>query len=137
MILLGVHHIHEKKIIHRDLKLENIIMKFKIQNFKQVIDEIKIVDFGCGVNSDAKAKGLMGTPQYMPPEALMKKPYNDKFDMWSLGVILYVTIVGNFPFTGVDVKDLFDNIKNQNIDFNSENLNGMSSECRDFISKIL
>lgn len=63
MILLGVHHIHEKKIIHRDLKLENIIMKFKIQNFNQVIDDIKIVDFGCGIVSDVKSKGLMGTPQ--------------------------------------------------------------------------
>lgn len=63
MILLGVHHIHEKKIIHRDLKLENIIMRFKIQNFNQVIDEIKIVDFGCGIVSDVKQKGLMGTPQ--------------------------------------------------------------------------
>jgi len=63
MILLGVHHIHEKKIIHRDLKLENIVVKFKINNFKQLIDEIKIVDFGCGINSDTKVKGLMGTPQ--------------------------------------------------------------------------
>jgi len=62
-ILLGVHHIHESKIIHRDLKLENIIMRFKIYKYEQVIDEIKIVDFGCGVNSDTKAKGLMGTPQ--------------------------------------------------------------------------
>jgi len=61
-ILLGVHHIHECKIIHRDLKLENIFLKFKKQGNAEVIDEVKIVDFGFGVKSDKNVKGLMGTP---------------------------------------------------------------------------
>lgn len=87
-ILLGVHHIHESNIIHRDLKLENIFLKFKKNGDREVVDEVKIVDFGFGIKSDKNVKGLMGTPNYMPPEALKKMPYNQKFDVWSLGVIL-------------------------------------------------
>lgn len=61
-ILLGVHHIHESNIIHRDLKLENIFLKFKKNGDKEVVDEVKIVDFGFGIKSDKNVKGLMGTP---------------------------------------------------------------------------
>lgn len=105
-ILLGVHHIHENNIIHRDLKLENIFLKFRKSGSVEVIDEVKIVDFGFGVKSDKNVKGLMGTPNYMPPEALKKQTYNQKFDMWSLGVILFVILVGDFPFKGRDLNNL-------------------------------
>lgn len=73
----------------------------------------------------------------MPPEALKKMPYDEQFDMWSLGIILYVMIVGNFPFVGVDVKDLFNNIRNQDIDFNSKDLSNVSQICKDFLANLL
>jgi len=61
-ILMGVNHIHNANIIHRDLKLENIFLKFKKQGVAEVVDEIKIVDFGFGVKADKASKGMMGTP---------------------------------------------------------------------------
>lgn len=62
MILIGVNHIHNNNIIHRDLKLENIFLKFKKQGVAEVVDEVKIVDFGFGIKCDKNIKGLMGTP---------------------------------------------------------------------------
>lgn len=64
-LLKGVTHIHERNIIHRDLKMENIIVKLETHetSHETFIDEIKIVDFGCGVSADKNIKGLMGTPQ--------------------------------------------------------------------------
>mmetsp|Transcript_102384 Transcript_102384/g.221029 ORF Transcript_102384/g.221029 Transcript_102384/m.221029 type:complete len:109 (-) Transcript_102384:961-1287(-) len=61
-ILLGVNHIHKNKIIHRDLKLENIFLKFKKHGMAEVVDEIKIVDFGFGIKAEKNIKGMMGTP---------------------------------------------------------------------------
>jgi len=55
------------------LKLENIFLKFKKSGNQEVVDEIKIVDFGFGVKADKHTKGIMGTPNYMPPEALKKQ----------------------------------------------------------------
>jgi len=136
-ILLGVHHIHESKIIHRDLKLENIFLKFKKQGNAEVIDEVKIVDFGFGVKSDKNVKGLMGTPNYMPPEALKKLPYNQKFDMWSLGIILYVMLVGDFPFKGRDLNNLYKNIKTQPVNLDTKELAAVSDVCKDLLNKLL
>lgn len=136
-ILLGVHHIHESKIIHRDLKLENIFLKFKKQGNAEVIDEVKIVDFGFGVKSDKNVKGLMGTPNYMPPEALKKLPYNQKFDMWSLGIILYVMLVGDFPFKGRDLNNLYKNIKTQPVNLDTKELAAVSDLCKDLLNKLL
>lgn len=132
-----MHHIHLAKIIHRDLKLENIFLKFKKQGNAEVIDDVKIVDFGFGIKSDKNTKGLMGTPNYMPPEALKKLPYNNKFDMWSLGIILYVILVGDFPFKGRDLNNLYKNIKTQPINYNIKELSNVSETCKDLLNKLL
>jgi len=60
--LIGVHHIHNANIIHRDLKLENIFLNFKRTGQIERVDEIKIVDFGFGIKADKTSKGMMGTP---------------------------------------------------------------------------
>lgn len=138
LILKGVRHIHQNNIIHRDLKLENIIVKIKNENLDDMeIEEIRIVDFGCGITSDKKIKGFMGTPQYMPPEALKKSPYNDKFDMWSLGIILYFACTLTFPFGGDNINDLFQNIKICSINLHNKKFENYSNELIDFLSLLL
>ncbi|KAM6458855.1 serine/threonine-protein kinase Nek3 isoform 3-T4 [Liasis olivaceus] len=81
---LGVKYIHEKRILHRDIKSKNI---FLTQNGK-----IKLGDFGSAVllNSPmAYACSYVGTPYYVPPEIWENMPYNNKSDIWSLGCVLY------------------------------------------------
>ena len=74
--------------MHRDLKLENILLASKESL------NIKVIDFGfaCPFN---KATKRLGSPHYMSPEVINKQPYNEKIDVWSIGVIAYMLLTGN------------------------------------------
>lgn len=82
--------------LYRDLKPENILLE---QN--KDFDQIKIIDFGTSlVYDDGKALDeKLGTPYYIAPEVLNKK-YNEKCDIWSCGVVLYIILSGQPPFNG-------------------------------------
>jgi serine/threonine protein kinase len=89
---------HQKKIAHRDLKPENILLESKDKNSL----EIKISDFGFSCFFDPK-KGLdlvLGSPLYMAPEIIEAKNYNEKVDIWSIGVIAFMLLIGKNPFPG-------------------------------------
>ena len=92
-ICLAIKHIHEKKIIHRDLKSGNIfLMKSGL---------VKLGDFGIAKglqNTMDKAKTMVGTPYYLSPEIFENKPYDSKSDIWSLGVLLYEMMALKMPF---------------------------------------
>ena len=95
-------YIHKKNIVHRDIKLENILLTKN--------HEIKIIDFGFGLYNPRNylQKFFCGTPNYMAPEIIMKKEYDgQKADMWSLGILLYKLFCADFPFKGKDEKDLY------------------------------
>ena len=105
-IFSAMDYIHKKNIAHRDIKLENILLK---SNY-----EIKIIDFGFGMYNPEKKlqKFFCGTPNYMPPEIAEKKPYVGQLaDMWSLGVLVYKIFCADFPFKGKDEKELYKSIK--------------------------
>nr|XP_033778339.1 LOW QUALITY PROTEIN: serine/threonine-protein kinase Nek8 [Geotrypetes seraphini] len=83
-ILLALHHVHTKLILHRDLKTQNILL-----DKHQMI--VKIGDFGISkiLSSKSKAYTVVGTPCYISPELCEGKPYNQKSDIWALGCVLY------------------------------------------------
>ena len=92
-ICLAIKHIHEKKIIHRDLKSGNI---FLMKN-----GLVKLGDFGIAKRFQKtmdKAKTFIGTPYYLSPEIINSKPYDSKSDIWSLGVLLYEMMTFKMPF---------------------------------------
>ena len=102
----AMNYIHKRNIAHRDIKLENILMT---KNY-----EIKIIDFGFGMyNPDNKPQNFFcGTPNYMPPEIVLKRPYNGQMaDLWSLGVLVYKLFCADFPFKGKNEKDLYKSIQ--------------------------
>ncbi|XP_050894888.1 serine/threonine-protein kinase SAPK7 isoform X2 [Lathyrus oleraceus] len=97
-LVSGVSHCHDMEICHRDLKLENTLLNGKL---------IKICDFGYSKSYllHSRPKSMIGTPSYIAPEIFSRKEYDGKLaDVWSLGVILYIMLVGEFPFG--DQKDL-------------------------------
>uniref|UniRef100_A0A7N9AML4 Serine/threonine-protein kinase Nek8 n=1 Tax=Mastacembelus armatus TaxID=205130 RepID=A0A7N9AML4_9TELE len=83
-ILLALYHVHNKLILHRDLKTQNILL-----DKHQMI--VKIGDFGISkiLVSKSKAYTVVGTPCYISPELCEGKPYNQKSDIWALGCVLY------------------------------------------------
>ncbi|CAD8146059.1 unnamed protein product [Paramecium octaurelia] len=105
-IVKAVDYCHSLNIVHRDIKLENILLKDN--------NEIKLIDFGFSVlvNRDCKLGVFCGTPSYMAPELVNKQDYFGKpVDVWALGVLLYVLLTGHFPFKGSNDSDLYGQIK--------------------------
>ena len=107
-ITLGLTTIHKMKILHRDLKSLNIFLKKDM--------EIKIGDLGVAkeLNQASFANTIIGTPYYLSPEMCEDKPYNQKSDVWALGVILYELCTFRHPFTAGNHAALILKIMNAN-----------------------
>lgn len=91
--LLGLYELHSNKVIHRDIKLENIFVDGEYN--------IKIGDFGCGIILEStlgQAKTQAGTLQYMSPEIFQNIPYGYEADVWSMGVVFYALCTLRMPF---------------------------------------
>lgn len=98
---LGTKHIHDKRVLHRDLKSKNIFLTDS--------GTVKVGDFGsaCSLNSaKAYAQTYVGTPYYVSPEIWDNKPYNNKSDVWSLGCVLYELCTLQHPFQARSWKSL-------------------------------
>ncbi|CAB1444934.1 unnamed protein product [Pleuronectes platessa] len=94
-ILVALRHLHLKNIVHCDLKPENVLLA-SAEPFPQV----KLCDFGFAriIGEKSFRRSVVGTPAYLAPEVLRSKGYNRSLDMWSVGVIVYVSLSGTFPF---------------------------------------
>lgn len=92
-LTLALHYLHSQKIIHRDMKPQNVLVGAN--------DTIKLCDFGFArvmSNQTTVLTSIKGTPLYMAPELVQEKPYDCSVDLWSLGVICYELFVGQPPF---------------------------------------
>ncbi|ELP90871.1 ovarian-specific serine/threonine protein kinase Lok, putative [Entamoeba invadens IP1] len=106
-IVQGVRYMHSKKVVHRDLKPDNILLA------RQNSDWVKITDFGTGIMANLlnKTNTFCGTPAYMSPEIVRVQTENDKTydakknDCWAIGIILYQVFTGKLPFTPTDTSD--------------------------------
>ncbi|KAJ9579499.1 hypothetical protein L9F63_004847 [Diploptera punctata] len=113
-ILLGCHYLHQKKIIHRDLKLGNLLLNDDLQ--------VKIGDFGLAARIEfdgERKRTLCGTPNYIAPEILNKKGHSFEVDIWSIGCIMYTLLFGKPPFETRSLKETYARIKNDDIHFHS------------------
>ena len=108
-VCLAIKHIHDRKILHRDIKSQNI---FLMKN-----GQIKLGDFGiakCLNQTIDKAKTYVGTPYYLSPEIINSQPYDFKSDIWSLGVLLYEMCALKMPFDASNLPQLYIKIINCN-----------------------
>merc|ERR1719230_1397746 len=96
-MLLSINYIHSQSIVHRDLKLENFLYEKKDGN------HLKLIDFGFSKvwQRNTKMDLSCGTLSYVAPEVL-EKDYTSQCDLWSLGVIVFILLVGYMPFHGTE-----------------------------------
>ena len=88
-------YLHEKDIVHRDLKLENLL--FTSKDPRDLT--IKLIDFGFACKlKDESMTHVLGSPFYMAPEIIQRKEYDNKVDIWSLGCLAYILLSGESPF---------------------------------------
>ena len=146
-IVQGLIYIHSKNIIHRDIKLDNILLNFPANTKKENRDyhlaQIKIIDFGLSTDSNL-ATSLVGSPIYMDPVILEKykkaggvekfKRYDKKADIWSLGAITYEMLTGEVLFNAGSLPELISKVKKGDYSLDVKDL---SDEILSFLNCML
>lgn len=131
-ILNGLIYIHKKKILHRDIKLTNIMINND--------NNIKIIDFNSAEFIDyLNEKSIKtGTPGYIAPEIFNSKIYTFKSDIFSLGIIFYTMLFNTFPFHGRSEYEIFRNNECMKIDYHTIYKNNkISLEAIDLLKKMI
>ncbi|KOX71851.1 Myosin light chain kinase, smooth muscle, partial [Melipona quadrifasciata] len=129
----GVEYMHQNKVVHLDLKPENIMCRTRTSH------QIKLIDFGLAqtLKPDTPIRVLFGTPEFIPPEIISYEPIGTESDMWSVGVICYVLLTGLSPFMGDNDAETFANITRADYDLEDEAFDAISNDAKDFISGLL
>ena len=134
-LLNAVNYLHSNHIVHRDLKPENIMLT---EEPKDGNYQIKLIDFGAASTfiPGKKISKFIGTSYYIAPEVL-KENYDEKCDVWSCGVILYILLCGFPPFNGNTNLDIYHNIRTKNPSFGGEEWEDISKDAIDLIKNML
>ena len=134
-ILSAINYCHGMKIVHRDLKPENILIAERDSNG---LPRIKIADFGTSkmFEKGAVQRKLVGSSYYIAPEVL-KKHYDEKCDIWSCGVIMYILLSGRPPFAGDSDKEIMEKVRIGKYDLEEPPFDKLSSSGKDLIKKLL
>uniref|UniRef100_A0A8C5A1B3 Serine/threonine-protein kinase n=1 Tax=Gadus morhua TaxID=8049 RepID=A0A8C5A1B3_GADMO len=131
-ILVALRHLHFKNIVHCDLKPENVLLASS-----DCFPQVKLCDFGFAriIGERSFRRSVVGTPAYLAPEVLRNKGYNRSLDMWSVGVIIYVSLSGTFPFN--EDEDIHDQIHNAAFMYPPHPWKKVSQEAIDLITNLL
>lgn len=130
-IIQAVKYLHSQNILHRDIKIGNILLtaenQAKLGNF---VSSVKLE------NSEEKVKDISGTSNYMAPEILQNENgYSFSVDVWSIGVVLYYLVCGYSPFKSDDVKETYRKVREEEFEF-PEGID-MTDKFKDLVSGIL
>ena len=133
-MIMAANHLHSLNIVHRDIKTENFLFDSACAT-----KELKLVDFGLSNKFGAKFELMhskVGTIYYVAPEVL-KGNYDNKCDMWSLGVLMYTMLSGNLPFYDEAVGEVYNKLMIGAYSFEKPIWNSISSNATDLITKLL
>lgn len=126
-------YLHSKKIVHRDLRLESI-------SFLNADPDsaLKITEFGSCKHFEKNIRALerIGTPFYMAPEVIVGN-YNEKCDIWSMGVMMHLMLTGEVPFSGRNESEILNNILTTELNFEGKIWKKVSVEARALLKQML
>ncbi|XP_019858094.1 PREDICTED: serine/threonine-protein kinase D1-like [Amphimedon queenslandica] len=131
-ILAALQYLHKKDIVHCDLKPENVLL-----TSESGMPQVKLCDFGFAriIGEKSFRKSIVGTPAYLAPEVLKNEGYNRSLDLWSVGVIIYVSLSGTFPFN--EDEEISDQIHNAAFMYPPDPWAAITQEAIDLVSKLL
>jgi serine/threonine protein kinase len=133
-LLKSINHLHERKIAHRDLKPDNLLLQSRLEDSK-----VLIADFGFA--RYVPEHGLQtrcGTPKYVAPEVLsMQSCYDERVDNWSVGCLLYTLIGGYPPFEADNRRNLFRKIRGADFCFHHNYWKDVSVPAKQLIASLL
>lgn len=125
-------YIHQAGVIHRDVKLENILLSTDEEG--RLIGHLGDLGFAKFVNQEGSLDEACGTPEYVAPELLQGLPYDCKADIFSLGVVSYTMCGGYLPFYSTNKEILFRSIIRGDFHFHSQFWSHVSCDAKDFIA---
>ncbi|XP_072024392.1 serine/threonine-protein kinase H1-like [Amphiura filiformis] len=136
----AVRYLHSLGITHRDIKPENLLYYHPGNDSK-----IMITDFGLAscrktggeVQQDMMMRTICGTPEYIAPEILLRKAYNEAVDLWAIGVVTYILLSGRMPFDDDNRTRLYRKILRAKYSYSGEPWKDISPAAKDFIDKLL
>ena len=132
-VLSAINYCHSRNIVHRDLKPENLLLDTGGEN-----PRVTIIDFGTsGVfDPEKRMSQKFGTPYYIAPEVL-KRNYDQKCDLWSCGVILYILLCGYPPFNGANDKQIVASVLKGEFSLDEIEWNPISDGAKDLVKRLL
>jgi calcium/calmodulin-dependent protein kinase I len=124
---------HRKNVAHCDMKPKNLLL------LGDEDTSIKLADFGFAtrVYSPNSLSKQCGTPFFVAPEILLRNPYDEQSDLWSVGVIIYLLLSGTLPFIGRSQRELFKNIVKGEYEMEEENWRGVSEDGVNLVKSLL
>lgn len=133
-MLKAMAYCHAHKIAHCDMKPKNLLLMSEDND-----SYIKLADFGFAArcNTHKCLTKQCGTPFFVSPEILMRQPYDQQSDLWSVGCIIFLLLSGNLPFMGRSQKELFRKIVSGKYEFKEEDWCDVSPDARDLVQKLL
>ncbi|XP_073072238.1 serine/threonine-protein kinase 33 isoform X9 [Manis javanica] len=138
----AIAYLHNKDIVHRDLKLENIMVKSSFIDANNEMNlNIKVTDFGLAVKKQGRSEAMMqttcGTPIYMAPEVINAHYYSQQCDIWSIGVIMYILLCGEPPFLASSEEKLFGLIRKGELHFNGPVWDSINDSAKSVLKQLL
>jgi len=125
----AIGYMHARNVIHRDLKLENVLID---EN-----DDLKICDFGWSVHTvENKRETICGTIDYLAPEIVDHVEYDKSVDIWCLGILFYEMVYGFPPFASKSKEETFDKIKKKVLIFRDD-IQVLSDSAKDLMKKLI
>jgi len=138
-VLSGVAYLHSKQIVHRDLKLKNVLAERETMPYG-----LKLADFGLSnfvgqrTMSRVVLKSQVGSPHYVAPEVLREELYGPAVDLWSIGVMMHIMLSGKYPFAGKTIKETLELVADADFRIREEWFPGnLSQQARELLQELL